>query len=223
VLALVYALGTGVGVARLVEYLKNKPTIVHGCIPLLFCIPLVFGMYEWGGFNRQLMPAWYPTAWYQARTILDGTPTDGLVLALPWRGYYSLPFANQRIVSNVVPKFFGEDRVRAGRSVEVGTVYDQEVDPDYRTLDAFVRSATEQPVDSVAAGLRTHHIRYLLVVHNPDAPQQNSWYLPPLLADTPTSTSTATVVTSLLRVPHTTLIEGDIALYRFDDERAPIP
>ncbi|MBP9750019.1 MAG: hypothetical protein KBD21_04795 [Candidatus Pacebacteria bacterium] len=217
VLALLYALFAGVAIDAILNRLRTRASIVRVCVTLsLGCIPLCFGLYEWGGFHRQLTPVWYPDSWYAARDILSTLPPEEKVLSLPWRGYYSLTFTEQRIVANLTPDFFGTDRVLAGRSVEVGAVYDQEVDSQYRSLDTLIDTAPTLSADAVQTTYAKHHIRHLLIVRN--ANTEDPWLAPPHTDGTATPADAA-VLEALLQIPHRNVFASDeLELYTFTYE-----
>ncbi len=208
VLMLMYALCAGVAIDHISKHLVRARAVI---IPLCFIIPVFFGIYEWNGFHKQLTPVWYPESWYQARSLFSGDPAGQMVLTLPWRGYYSLTFTNQRIIANLTPSFFGVERVRTGRSVEVGSVYDQEVDSEYRSLDTLIRNAVKTPAHELQTLYARHQIRYLLVVRNPSA--DDPWLAPPYTDKTETPND-ATLLQALLQVPHKKILEReDLVVY----------
>lgn len=212
-LTLFYAIFAGVTISALYTYLRTRAQVLYiSVLGALFAVPICFGLYEWGGFYGQLAPVWYPASWYEARAFLSRLPPEERVLTLPWRGYFSLPFVNQRIVSNPFPSFFGA-RIHAGRSIEVGEVYDQEVDDTYRDLDTFVRTAHQQSETVIRDNYARHGIRYLLVINNVSAPQDN-WLLP-ASTDTEAAPSDIELLNALLSVPHTMRLTSDITLYEF--------
>lgn len=170
-LAYAYAFFAGVGVQWL---LRHMPTLrVFAPAPLLL-LPAVFGLYVWGGFHGQLRPAWYPASWYQAKARIDALLPRQYVLALPWHGYYSLGFDRQIVVANPASAFFG-DRVIAGKSVEAGTIHDEETDPHYRALDLLLGTASEPSPHELASALLHEHVSYVLVIKNAKALQTSFW------------------------------------------------
>ena len=222
VLALVYVTLAGIGVDRLVLRGNEGSSWAKTILPVIFVLPLLFGMYELFGFRGQLTPVDYPASWYEARQVLSATPNTEKMLVLPWQGYFSLPFNNQLIVSNPTSRFFGKDKVLAGRSVEVGSVYDQEVDPTYRAWDTFLHEVPTLPLATIVDTLRQHDIKYLFVIVNPVVEDQNLW-LVPAITTPEASTSTdyvgdpkeANVIKALLQIPHQVLIDSDVILYSF--------
>lgn len=171
VLALVYAIGSGVGVGILLAYAKRVSFRVESFLSIaIFFLPVVMGIYMWNGFYGQLKPVSYPRAWYEAKVAIDKMPAGEKVLVLPWHGYLSLDFAGNRVVANPTESFFGRNRIISGRGVEFGNIYDQEVDPAYRDMDTFVRSAETLSPEALATGLRTRGIGAVLVIANPAIP-----------------------------------------------------
>ncbi len=223
VLALVYVLFASIGVDKLVSLSKANFPFARTAIPLLFILPLLFGMYELFGFRGQLTPVEYPASWYEARTILHSSvPPTEKMLILPWQGYFSLPFNNQLIVANPTSVFFGEDQTVAGRSVGMENIYDQEVDTEYKSIDDFLHTVPENSPAVVVDFLRSHHIRYLFIIVNQNVVNQNHWLMPTKIVSDPNDTSVlldpkeSMVVKGLLQAPHEKLIDSDIIFYRFD-------
>ena len=222
VLALVYVTLAGIGVDRLVVRGKEGSSWAKTVLPVIFVLPLLFGMYELFGFRGQLIPVDYPASWYETRHVLSATPDEEKMLVLPWQGYFSLPFNNQLLVSNPTSRFFGKEKVLAGRSVEVGDIYDQEVDPTYRAWDTFLHEVQFLPLETIVDTLRQHNIRYLFVIVNREVEDQNLWLVPAItISEASTSTDSVVdpketnVIKGLLQVPHQVLIDSDVILYRF--------
>lgn len=223
VLALVYVLFAGAGVERCIAYMREKkPQWVRAFVPSLFVLPIVFGMYEFGGFHNQLIPTEYPDTWYAARTVLSEAEPSDKMLVLPWQGYFSLPFANQLVTGNPTKAFFGADQILFSRAIGMEEIYDQETGPTYRSVDTFLHDAEALSTEDIIATLRSHNIRYLFVVVNDAVEDQNIWLLPPYMVEeeaTSTSQMTklkdSTLIQSLLRTPHEILIDADVLLYRF--------
>ncbi|MDO8492282.1 MAG: hypothetical protein Q7S34_01415 [bacterium] len=171
VLALVYAVFSGVGAGALFAKIKKWNVHVESFVSVaIFALPIIFGMYLWGGFHGQLKPAWYPEAWYEARVLIDTMPLGEKVLVLPWHGYLSLDFAENRVVANPAGAFFGYERVVMGRGVEFGNIRDQEVDQAYRDTDAFLLNAENLSPKQVLAGLQERNISSILMIVNPLIP-----------------------------------------------------
>jgi hypothetical protein len=171
-LALVYAVGGGVGVGMLLaEAKKISPRLESLMSAIIFVLPVVFGMYFWNGLHGQLRPVWYPSAWHQAKDLIDKMPPGEKVLVLPWHGYLSLDFAGNRIVANPAEPFFGRGRIIAGRGVEFGSIRDQEVDIAYRNMDAFARNTESLSPEALVAGLHARGIGAILIIGNSSIPR----------------------------------------------------
>lgn len=168
VLALVYAVFAGVGVGGFLSFIKKRSVSAEAFISMLvLLVPIIFGMYMWGGMHGQLRPVWYPNGWYEAKAIIDKMPAGEKVLVLPWHGYLSLDFADNKIVANPTASFFGRDRIVASKTVELGKIYDQEVSTEYRDIDTFLRNAQNLSPDLISAGLKSRGITSILILINP--------------------------------------------------------
>ena len=192
VLALVYTVFAGLGAEALLRSdlkprlfkvgpLGSKPRLFKvgplNSLPyiiLLLVVPFFFGMYEWGGFQSQLQPVWYPQSWYSAKAIVDSAPAGQKVLVLPWHGYLSLSFDHQLVVANPAPGYFGS-RVVAGRSIDTGAVHDEEVDPQYRALDSLLSTTTPPSAQTLLAELHKDNINYVFIMSSTASPAEANW------------------------------------------------
>ncbi len=154
ILAFVYVVFAGLGAGFALDRLKTR--LAKRCFAcVLGAVLLALGMFEWGGFHRQLQSVWYPNDWTTIQSILDQT-SGGKVLILPWHGYLSLDFDNHLVVSNPTPSFFGADRVTSSRSIDVGSLHDEEVD----RLDARIPPFYLWMVDHVLIAQVTRNMVY---------------------------------------------------------------
>jgi hypothetical protein len=169
ILALVYAKfaadGLEVSVALFRSLIRVRittsaaTTYVESAILLALLVPAGFGLYMWGGFQKQLEPVWYPAGWSEAREILRAE--GGKAIVLPWEGYFSQAYANNLVTANPAPHFFGYEHVLASRTVGLEQVYDQERDPAYRQMDTVVRSDDPDAPETREA-LRESQITHVL-------------------------------------------------------------
>ena len=174
-LGFAYAVFAGIGVDRLARTLARRLVVRRLAMAGLLVLPLIFGMYEWAGFDGQLIPTDYPAEWYQAKAIIDAAPAGEKVLVLPWHGYLSLDFDHQLVAANPAADFFGPARVVVSKSIEAGNVRDTEIDPDYRALDT-VFGASQVPASAdLREALRHGHIGYVLVIKNALASTAGNW------------------------------------------------
>ena len=176
VLALAVATFSGIGVHALLEKIgRSWAAFPHVAAPTLFLLPVIFGLYEWGGFQKQLQPVWYPDAWHEAKAVLDTEQEiDARILVLPWHGYLSLDFANQLVVANPAPAFFGRERVVSSKNAEIDSVYDQERAADYRDIDTFLRAYIRDGALDPNAMLARHRVRYIFMIMNKAGDARNA-------------------------------------------------
>lgn len=172
VLALIYAILGGAGldtvISRQARWHKGSMGIFGLFVRVFWLIPaVILGIYMWNGFHGQLPPTDYPKDWYKAKQMIDTLPSGEKVLVLPWHGYLSLPFIHNHIVANPTPLFFGKDRIISGRSIELGPVYDQEVDGEYRKLDELMSNIDSMTENDIVSELHKRHITTILVINNP--------------------------------------------------------
>ncbi len=218
VLALVYAIFCGVAIDKLLNLGRKKYSLVLGLIPILFVLPLIFGLYEVFGFRGQLTPVTYPNSWYEARSITNSMSPSEKILTLPWQGYFSLPFNNQLLTGNPTSRFFGKDKTIASRTIGMENIYDQEIDVEYREIDTFLQEVDKKTPEQITNFLQSHQIRYLLVIVNKNVEDQNTWLITSSTNITTNSTTDpekSQLITSLLQSPNEKIINSDTILYRF--------
>lgn len=171
-LAITYAALAAYGFEYVVKKIENRANYYKDyLIPILFCIPVFFGMYVWFGFAGQLAPVDYPPSWYEAKDIVDKdtSATQPRVLVLPWEGYFSLAFAGNRIVANPTTQFYGP-QVIASQNFRLGGIYDQTSDTPhnewYREIDeALHRNSSENSLlasTSVIETLKRNGVKYII-------------------------------------------------------------
>lgn len=214
ILALMYAVCAGVGASAFLATIKKKNAAFESFASMAILVfPAIFGMYMWGGMHGQLTPVWYPQGWYEAKSAISQLPQGEKVLVLPWHGYLSLDFAQNRIVANPTEAFFGQEHIVSGRGVEFGKIRDQEVDAEYRDMDAFLLEAEKFSPQMLVAGLKERGISRILIIVNPAIPSSEEgltrWkHFSAEIGDAPDTMETKTWV-EMLPVETTTLINSD--------------
>jgi hypothetical protein len=168
-LALMYALLSGLGVSYISQKIKNK-IVKYFVAALLLCVPIIFGMHMWWGLGGQLKPVNYPADWYEAKKIIDALPKEEKVLILPWHSYLSLPFNSNRVTANPTEHFFGAARVVMSRGVDFDDIHDQESDAEYRELDTLMKNAVQMNSDTLKSELQSRNITHILIITNPNIP-----------------------------------------------------
>jgi hypothetical protein len=93
------------GAGRLARVTRGAAAGALAAIPL--AIAIVLASPAWWGFDSQLRPATFPPEWAEARHLVEADP--GTVVAFPWYQYFTLDLADNRLVLNVVPFYFGGD------------------------------------------------------------------------------------------------------------------
>ncbi len=161
-LALGYAFLSSLGFSQIFSFLDDKkPALKERVLSFVFVIPIFFGLFVWGGFHGQIKSVWYPASWFEVQNIVRGDITGGRVLFLPWHGYLSFKFNNNLITANPFRTFFGE-KVVAGRSVEIGDIYDQENNEEYSALDNLVREKVFLSANETVELLAKKNIKYIV-------------------------------------------------------------
>jgi len=159
-LALIYAVFAGLGFSALLDFFERRKFIFRDLIiPLLFLVPFFFGSLMWGGFHQQLSPVWYPQSWFDSKKIIEADTSMKKILILPWHGYMSFKFNDNLVIGNPARRFFGEKAI-VSRSVEIGNVYDQENEAEYREIDQAVTDNSSE--NDVLSFLLSKDIKYVV-------------------------------------------------------------
>ncbi len=176
VLAVVYALFAGVGIASLIDRFTRYKFTMAACSLL---IALAISPYQLFGLSGQVQPVWYPTEWSEVDMILKQEENCTAVF-LPWHQYYAVAWNNGQLSGNPAQRAF-ECTVFTSQNTELGSITISTTKTERETaIEASVtsnRTDTEAIARSIAE-LRTAGIKYLIVT--PDIIGRDI-YLYPLL------------------------------------------
>ena len=174
-LALLEAIGLGVGAARLVGHAQPPPirrapplperqraepaAVALTVLAMLAPVVLLPGL-AWGLAGR-LRPVQYPADWLAARQIIDSSPQRGSVLLLPWAAYRRYPWNNGEAVYDPWNKLLSREVV-SNEGLEVGNkTLTQESAASIR-LNRIVASS-----GPLTPRLRAAGVRYVVVDAGP--------------------------------------------------------
>jgi hypothetical protein len=102
VLALAYAVFMGVGLQRLLEWLRRRGVpLLLGASPL---IPLIATPSLLWGFGGQVAVSSFPSDWERAAAMVQAEP--GPLLFLPWHEFQPFSFAGSRILRTPADHYF---------------------------------------------------------------------------------------------------------------------
>lgn len=110
VLALAYAVFTGVGAAAFLSRAKRNDIAFHTGLVAVLLVPVLFTPTMFWGFSGQLSPRHYPDDWYSINERLSQDSDDFAILSLPWHLYMHYPFAG-RIIANPSEAFFDKPTI----------------------------------------------------------------------------------------------------------------
>ena len=105
-----------------------------------------------------LRPVAYPADWYATSTYLERHPVRGRTAVLPWHHYFSLPFADDRLVQNPAEVFFPGDLL---------TAQEPEIAPGTTDSTSDILSAATAPGRQgcrLAQALRGHGVTQVVVL-----------------------------------------------------------
>jgi hypothetical protein len=116
------------------------------------------------GLGGQLEPIRFPREWGEARSLVNAQP--GTVLALPWYQYFTIDLADDRLLLDVVPYYFGGD-VLGSSDPNLAVEKQQEVpDPREPIMDTIVADARQGA--QISARLVPLGVRWVVLQHEVD-------------------------------------------------------
>lgn len=166
IVSFVYVLMAGLGFEKLRHFeAKRKKNMVNILSIACSIVLILYGYLFIGGFQKQLMPVFYPDSWQTVKESIEQDKDNANVLVLPWHGYMSFPFNNNLLIANPAKKYFG-NTIIAGKSVELGELYDQETDPVYSQADNLINNQSSMTPKQIASTLQSLKIKYILFFNN---------------------------------------------------------
>jgi hypothetical protein len=155
-LALVEAVGFGVGAERLLAAVRQRRWRAALAVALVAAPLLLLPALAWGGAGR-LGTAAYPREWAQARALMAADPVPGAMLVLPWHLYWAFPWNGGRVALDPAQRYFTR-RAVGNDDLELAGVTVPGEDPYGARLAPLVTGP-----GPLAAGLGPAGIRYVLV------------------------------------------------------------
>jgi hypothetical protein len=155
-LALVEAVGFGVGVERLLGALQGRRARAALGAVLVAAPVLLLPALAWAAAGR-LQPVAYPPQWAEARGVMASDPVPGDMLVLPWHLYLAFPWNGNRTVLDPAQRYFTR-RAVGNDDLELAGVTVAGEDPNGARLAPLVTGPAP-----LAPGLGAAGIRYVLV------------------------------------------------------------
>lgn len=137
-LALGYAVFAATGFEALRERLSRSPEWLRGALLLTPLLPLLAMPLMLWGFGGQVRTARFPEDWHAASRMVSGKP--GRLLLLPWNLYQPLPFAGNRVIANLGPRFFPIPVLITGDAQLGRRGTTQDPDPRVSYVDRLLRN-----------------------------------------------------------------------------------
>ncbi len=156
-LALVEAVGFGVGAERLLAATRGRRTRAALAAILVAAPVLLLPALAWGAAGR-LAAVDYPPEWAEARAVMSADPVPGAVLVLPWHLYLALPWNGGRVVLDPAQRWFTR-RAVGNDDLELAGATVPGEDPEGARLAPLVTGPAPLAPSLGAAG-----IRYVLVL-----------------------------------------------------------
>jgi hypothetical protein len=129
-------------------------------LPLVGALMLANGA-SWG-FGGQLQSSTFPSEWAEARRQVAAEP--GTVVAFPWFEYFSLDIADNRLVLNVVPFWFGGDTVASTDPMLTPEPAQESTDPREASGARIAEAA--RAGEPVADALARLGVRWVVLQHD---------------------------------------------------------
>jgi hypothetical protein len=156
-LALVEAVGFGVGVERLLAATGDRRPRAAFAALLVAAPPLLLPALAWGAAGR-LAAVGYPRDWQRARAVMAADPAAGDVLVLPWHLYLPFPWNGGRVVLDPAQRFFTRHAITNDDLELAGATVPGE-EPASNRLASLVNGTAP-----LGPGLAAEGIRYVLVL-----------------------------------------------------------
>jgi hypothetical protein len=156
-LALVEAVGFGVGVERLLAATGERRLRAALAAVLVAAPLLLLPALAWGAAGR-LAAVGYPSDWGRARAVMAADPAAGHVLVLPWHLYLPFPWNGGRVVLDPAQRFFPRHAVTNDDLELAGATVPGEELASARLTPLVNGTAPLGP------GLAAEGIRYVLVL-----------------------------------------------------------
>jgi hypothetical protein len=159
-LALVEAVGFGVGVERLLAALGDRRLRAALAAVLVAAPVLLLPALAWGAGGR-LHAVAYPREWAEARRAMAADPAPGDMLVLPWHLYLAFPWNHNGVVLDPAQRYFTR-RAVGNDDLELAGATVPGEDPDGARLAPLVIGTAP-----LAPGLAASGIRYVLLFQLP--------------------------------------------------------
>jgi len=150
------------GADRLARARRGAAAGLVAALPL--AIAVILASPAWWGFNDQLRPAQFPSEWAQARAIVEEDP--GAVVAFPWYQYFTLDIADNRLVLNVVPFYFGGDVIISSNPNLTVDPKRERFDPREPIIAQMADAATRGV--PVSTGMAAMGVHWVVLQHDVD-------------------------------------------------------
>ena len=166
-IALGYAVCFGIGTEATACSLTRKLSKML-CVGCVVAVALIYGYTELWGFDGYAKPTVYPISWAAAdRSMSPGS----VALALPWRAYLQVPWAEERVIANPIPSYFDRPVISAD-DLEAGPIETETSDP--RSLFLEFCLSTGSQGSEFGRLLAPLDIKYIILANVPGA-QSYAW------------------------------------------------
>jgi len=166
-LAFAFAFLAAEGAITVLAHYQQKGSKVRTGVAVcaVALLPIALTPTMFFGFNGQLQPRQYPTAWRDVNAQLDSDRSDFKALFLPWHLYMYYGFAG-RIIASPAPAFFDKPMIVSNQP-EFGHASPSMPDAQKNLLNSQILPDAPQGTH-LGAGLAPLHIKYVLLDKDDD-------------------------------------------------------
>ncbi|MBM3282651.1 YfhO family protein [Candidatus Gottesmanbacteria bacterium] len=159
------------------DYLTQKFRLSARYIVLVVLImPFIYTPTVFAGFWGQLKPVFYPKSWEEVNRLLAKDKDDYLTLFFPWHQYMRFNFANNRVIANPAPYFFGKT-ILSSLNYETKSLYTHDTRPEALHIEGLLTMQKEgvnlvgEPVEEQldwANALTAINVKYVILAKDDD-------------------------------------------------------
>jgi len=158
----------GLGVARVISYVKKLKRVNRLIYPIVFIamvsIPIIYQFNMLFAFNGQLKTCEYPKSWYDINDFLNADKDDYNILFFPWHNYMYFSWIGSKI-ANPAKAFFDKPVIQA-ENMEVGPIYTRSTNPAQHYLDFLLSKS--QSINNFGELISILNVKYILLTKETD-------------------------------------------------------
>lgn len=127
---------------------------------VIFACAIIVAIATIAALQKSIVPAQYPSAWYQWNALFAQEQKKPTVLFLPWHQYMAFTFTNYLSVANPAPLFFTNAQIISGDNIEIMrdgvSVESVSTNPQSRAIEAMLARTDDSNFESDLTNLMQH-------------------------------------------------------------------